>query len=72
MKRETIIEINEIMQKYSIGLNKLYPGQREALQDSLVIFFEEGWVRDLSDPFANLAFYMILCDCIDKEERQNA
>lgn len=72
MKRETIIKINDIMQKYSIALNKLYPGQKEALQDSLAIFFEEGKVRKLSDPFANLAFYMIICDCIDKEKRQGA
>lgn len=72
MKKETLITINEIMHKYHIALKRLYPNQEEMLQEALEAYFEEGEMYSLPDPFANLAFYMIICDCIDKEKRQGA
>lgn len=70
MKKETLITINKIMHKYHIALKQLYPNQERMLQDALETFFEKREVEMLTDPFTNLAYMMILCDCIDQEKRQ--
>lgn len=69
MKKETLITINEIMHKYHIALKQLYPNQEEMLEEALEEYFENGEVRTLSDPFANLAYVMILCDCMEQEKK---
>lgn len=70
MKKETLITINEIMHKYHIALKQLYPNQERMLQDALETFFEKREVKMPTDPYANLAYLMILCDTLEQEKRQ--